>query len=77
MSWNTQFGNWLTGYGLSKLATQMELRGTPVTRQAVIQWRDGDTSPRPKHALAIVELAAGQLTLDDVYKHRAQLATTS
>lgn len=53
-----------------------ELRPDPETRvtsNAVYKWLRGAT-PRPAHAIALVAISDGELTLESIYKHTDQLA---
>lgn len=68
--WRTHFGQWVSAYGVRRLTSQLTSAGRPVTEQAVYQWVAGTTVPRPEHAIVIVQASCGQVSLDDVYRHR-------
>lgn len=66
--WKTPFGQWVDEYGASRIVA--ELAKDPelaVTREAVTHWLSGVAAPRPSHALALVALSQGRLTLEDIY----------
>jgi hypothetical protein len=69
--WRTQFGRWVTSYGVSRLAVELSGAGHPVTRHAIYQWVAGVTAPRPGRALAIVQLSRGEVAMGDIYRQRA------
>ena len=74
--WGTRFGSWVKRYGTGNLARDVGvgLYGAPLTPKAVIQWVAGSRAPRPAHALRIVQLAGGRVSLDDIYRQRARTA---
>lgn len=87
--WSTAFGNWVQGYGVSRLTSDLNLRGLGVTQHAVYQWVSGGTAPHPSRALAITQLSARAhmeaikegrealpaISLEDVYRHRAEVGS--
>jgi hypothetical protein len=72
--WQTDFGRWLSEFGVSKILAGLDhdpnLR---VSGSAIYQWIRGRTRPDPDRAWALVELSAGKLTIETVYRHRRQL----
>lgn len=71
--YGTRFGSWIIGYGVTKLTRELAARRQPVTRQALYRWCWGTRVPRPAVAHEMVRIAAGSLTLDDIYSHRDQM----
>jgi len=71
--WETEFGRWVADFGVPRivkaLARDPDLR---VTNQAVYEWLQGHP-PRPARAMALVELSAGQLTLEAIYEHGREI----
>lgn len=74
--WHTRFGRWVHYYGVPRLAHDVGagLYGVSLTPEAVYQWVAGSRTPRPAHALHIVQLARGSVTLEDIYRQRAHAA---
>ncbi len=72
--WKTTFGSWVMDYGVRRLVRGLEAHGQPVTEKAVYHWISGRHAPRGGHALAIVRLSRGRLSLEDVLR-QGQLAT--
>ena len=72
--WRTPFGSWLSRHTVAALQTDLGRAGQPVTRAAVYQWVAGVTVPRLPCAAAIVTIARGALTLEDLAQHRALVA---
>jgi hypothetical protein len=70
--WRTRFGRWVIGYSTSGLSRDYRQRGYSVSQSAIIHWVAGRTTPRPAHARLIVQLSHHQLSLDDIYRQRAQ-----
>ena len=68
--WRTHFGQWVGAYGVRRLTGELSTAGRPVTENAVYKWVAGTTVPRPEHAVVIVEASCGQVSLEDVYRHR-------
>jgi hypothetical protein len=71
--WDTRFGRWVRRYGPTRLGRDVGggLYGAPLTRMAVYRWVYGSTAPRLDHALRIVTLSQGQVTLADICRQRA------
>jgi len=65
--WTSKFARFVLGYGVARLATQMEIRPS-----AIYQWIRGSVGPRRGHARIIQDLAREsgvRLTLDQIYDH--------
>lgn len=72
--WRTRFGSWVNRRGVASIVRELAHRPhTAITRRTVYGWLEGHT-PHPDRALALVRLAGGEITLDDIYGHRAELA---
>lgn len=69
----TEFGSWLKGYGVTKAVDGLRGLGHSVSKQAVHQWLNGETAPKPQHALALHELSGGAMPIEKIYRHRDQL----
>lgn len=71
--WQTTFGRWVGDIGVPGIVLALkpdpDLRVTP---NCVYQWLLGH-QPRPARAQALVDMSAGQLTLDAVYGHIREL----
>jgi len=63
--WATCLGAWVGAYGPARLAAELHVRPG-----AVYGWVGGARSPRPEHALRLVELSHGELTFEDVLGQR-------
>lgn len=57
-------------YTTRQLVSDMNGLGYPITRFAVYHWLSGRWMPRPEHAVAIVSLSKGSLSLRDIYPGR-------
>lgn len=69
--WNTQFGDFVLNYGVTHLATELEIQPG-----AIYQWVRGITTPRPAYAAAVRDLAhesGFRLSLDEIYGHRSSV----
>jgi len=66
--WQTRFGSWVRGYTVHRLAGDLRL-----TDKSVYDWVSGRFVPHPSHAIGIVQLAGGAISLEDVYRHRAEV----
>jgi len=75
--WETDFGRWVADYGPSEIVERFredpELR---ITQHAVYEWLRGHV-PRVERAMALVELSAGHLTLEQIYAHGNQVKVMS
>ena len=63
--WESKFGSFISGYGISSLAEALD-----IDRTAVSHWMSGSTYPKPPHACAIQILASERgfsLSLEDIY----------
>jgi len=67
--WGTRFGSWLRDYGVPRLCTDLS-----ITKNSVYDWVRGSTSPDPRNAIRITQLSKGRVSLEDVYRHRAELS---
>jgi len=72
--WKTKLGRWMDGFGVTKLAHELRARGEPVHKSAIYHWISGETIPRPSAGRLIVEISGGELALEDVYRHRDEVA---
>ena len=71
--WSTRFGSFIDFYSVKGLLAALKARGLPLDKFTLYGWLSGDRDPRPNHALALVEISRGSLSLDDVYSHRRSL----
>ena len=69
--WNSHFGRWVSDFGAGRLVTALQERGEPIHIRTPYRWISGRSSPRHPVALKIVELSGGEVSLDDIYRHRA------
>jgi hypothetical protein len=69
----TKFEAWVKRYTPSQLVTQLTNRGaaTRCSLGMVYAWTRGEHEPRTAKRTAIIELAAGELTLEDIAAHFA------
>jgi hypothetical protein len=74
--WRTRFGSWVQSYTVSGIARALASAGDPICTETVYKWVSGASVPRPDRAVAMVRIAAGAITMDDVYSHRAALAAS-
>lgn len=68
--WRTRFGKWVMGYGVERLAAELE-----VTKSAVYFWlrlKGRLVYPDPERALRMVELSCGAVSLEAIYTHRRE-----
>ena len=65
--WRTRLGRWVEGYTVRVLAPRVG-----VTPKRIYGWLGGDGVPRDR-AIAMVELSRGALTLEDVFRHAAEV----
>jgi len=68
--WQTKFGKWVHQFGAARLAAELG-----VTKGAIYYWlrlRGRVVYPDPEHAMQIVALSCGALTLDSIYTHRRE-----
>lgn len=71
--WRTRFGRWVSQMTVSAIVDELNRSpDTAVTPQAVYDWLNG-RAPRPERARALVQLSGGEISLDDIYSHRAQV----
>jgi hypothetical protein len=72
--WETTFAHRVRRFGVSRLARELA-----VDPGAIYQWIRGNVSPRPVHALLIVQVLASagiRLRLEDIYSHRTLISAT-
>jgi hypothetical protein len=65
--WNSKFARFVTDYGPTRLAKQLEVHPS-----AVYHWVRGVTIPKPAHAAIIQRLAVEEgiaLTFEEIYGH--------
>lgn len=67
----SKFECWITRYGVSRLARNLDRMGdgVSVSTWTVYAWLRGERIPRPPRIQAIVEVARGDLTVEDVEQH--------
>lgn len=75
--WETKFGCWIDAYGVSRLVQGLHDLGEPISQVNLYQWLAGSSVPRPRIALKLVQLGQGQITLQQIYDHRQELAAAS
>lgn len=73
----TKFARWVIGIGITVLLDELRKEGQPVTVSAVYMWLRGETTPKPKYALAIERIAIRlpnkpKIKLSDIYSHIEQ-----
>ena len=66
--WNTRFGRWVSSIGVETLSERLNQRGYPLTGNAIYHWISGRRQPRLYHAIALVQLSHGSLTLQDIQR---------
>ena len=71
--WGTRFGSWVQEYTAARILEGLAQAGEPTARASVSHWVSGHCAPRPSKAVVLVRLAAGRLTLEDVYRHREEV----
>lgn len=69
----TKFEKWIKGYGVQNLVEQLANRGsaTKASLGVVYAWIRGEHEPRSARRRVIIQLSAGELTLDDIDAHFA------
>ena len=67
-AWGTSFGQWLSGYGVSRLAATLTERGYPISRGAIYHWLTRTARPRPRAAQIIASLSDGQIPMAEFYE---------
>jgi hypothetical protein len=75
--WTTHFGSWVASVSVFKVQEALTSQGHPVTEQAVYNWLAGATTPRIAHAVALVRMSEGRISLDDIVRHRTEVADES
>ena len=68
--WETPLGRFVDAFGAARLVAAFAARGDPICSRTPYSWISGATVPRADHALTLVELARGAITLDAIYRHR-------
>jgi len=71
--WNTPLGRWIDSYGVSKLLSDLHAAGEPIHITAIYGWISGRRYVSPPIALKLVQLGAGQISLDVIYGQRNAL----
>lgn len=71
--WQTHFGEWVTEFGVTRVAEELAQRQIPIHVDTVYKWVAGVHRPRVEVALRLVEISGGQVSLSDVYMHGLQL----
>ena len=68
--WSTDFGRFVSGYGVPALARDLAAQGEPVIPSTIYKWMAGAAQPRPQLARVLVGLSRGGLTLEAIFSHR-------
>jgi hypothetical protein len=68
---DTALALWLSTQSVGTVA-----KAVGVGRMAVYGWMYGHSAPKPEHARTLIELSAGQLTMDLIYSSRVKGVTT-
>lgn len=68
--WRTRFGRFVDLRGVPSLRESLAELGCPVDRTTVYKWIHGAASPRVPTAQALVKIARGSISMDDVFAHR-------
>jgi hypothetical protein len=71
--WTTHFGSWIASVTVFKVQEALADTGHPVTEQAVYHWLAGTATPRTAHAVALVRMSEGRISLDDIVRHRTEV----
>lgn len=66
--WDSRFGTFVSDFTVERLVGALHGCGVPVTRSAIYAWVAGRARPRPKAAQIIVQVSAGRVRLDDIYR---------
>jgi hypothetical protein len=69
--WATRFGGWVGEVSVARIS-----QGVGVTNKAVYGWLAGVTTPRANRAMELVRLSRGRLSLEDVFRHGAEVRGT-
>jgi hypothetical protein len=73
--WRTPFGRWLRAFGVARLQSELARRGAPLTKQSLYHWASGRRRPRIQHAVELLRLSKGALTLEDFHRKESAMAT--
>jgi hypothetical protein len=67
----TKFERWARKYGVNNLVDEMRRHGpdSAVTFSAIYQWLRADHEPRGHRVRALVEISAGDLSVQDIHDH--------
>lgn len=68
--WTSDFGRFVSDYGVPALVRDLAAQGEPVIPSTVYKWMAGAAQPRPQLARTLVALSGGALTLDAIFSHR-------
>lgn len=72
--WRTTFGKWVSRMTVARIVEELSTDSrNSITPGTVYEWVAGH-QPRPDRALALVRISGGELSLDDIYRHRTELA---
>lgn len=71
--WITPFGKFVNQLTVRGLLRAMHQRGYPISAYAIYHWLDGSTCPRVEHAIAMVKISQGSISLDDIYSQRERV----
>lgn len=73
LRWTSPFGCWVGEFGPARIVEALARDpNLSITRNAPYDWLRGH-QPRPKLASALVRLSGGELTLELIYQHGADL----
>jgi hypothetical protein len=70
--WGTKFGAWVSRFTVTRITNELNARGVGVQDKTVYSWVSATRFPRPPHAVALVTMSGGAISLDDVYRHSAR-----
>ena len=72
--WRTPFGGWVARVTVAAIVNELGKNPDLAVRPSqVYAWIAGITVPRPRRAMALVEMSAGALSLEDVVTHQEQI----
>lgn len=66
--WNHPIARFARSYGISNLSRELRAAGHSVSPSAIYKWIAGRHPPEPKHAVEVVRISGGQVSMDDIYR---------
>ena len=69
--WGTQFGSFISSYGVGELADALRQQGAPTTTSAIYSWVSGLGMPRPERIVALQYISGGLVTFQTIVEHTA------